>query len=140
MGSVRERSYRLILLDTQVVIWIALTPEHISSAAVGAIREAESTRELLGISAVTLYEVANLIRLGRIHPAVPPRAFLDRMKGRFKVIPVSESIAELAGELPDPFHGDPMNRMIAATAILLNCTLITADSRMRDANVCKTLW
>ena len=33
-----------------------------------------------------------------------------------------------------------MDRMIVATAITMDCVLITADDRIRRANVCKTLW
>ena len=71
---------------------------------------------------------------------MPIQAFLNRMKSRFTVIPVSETIAVRAGELPEPFHGDPMDRMIAATAIMEKCTLITADNKILAAKVCKVLW
>jgi PIN domain nuclease of toxin-antitoxin system len=130
----------VILLDTQVLIWLAISPERISSAAAAAIQQAGSMGESPQISAVSLYEVANAIRRGRIQPAMPIRAFLDRLKSRFTVIPVSEKIAIRAGELSEPFHGDPMDRMIAATAIMEKCTLITSDSKIRAANVCKVLW
>ena len=130
----------MILLDTQVLIWLALAPERISPAAAAAIQQAVSRGNVPLISAVSLYEIANAIRRGRIQPAIPIRAFLDRLKSRFTVISVSETIAVRAGELPEPFNGDPMDRMIAATAIMEKCTLITADSKIRAANVCKVLW
>ena len=130
----------MILYDTHVVIWLALTPEQVSASARAAIREAESAGEIFAISAMTIYEVANSIRRGRIQPTVPDHVFLDRIRSRFKVIPVSDLIATRAAELPAPFHGDPMDRMIAATAIAEKCTVITADSKIRAANLCKVLW
>ena len=33
-----------------------------------------------------------------------------------------------------------MDRLIAATALANNLTLITADSKIRAANACKVLW
>ena len=54
-----------------VMIWLALTPDRISAAATVAIREADLTGELSGISVMTIYEVAFAIRLGRIEPIVP---------------------------------------------------------------------
>jgi PIN domain nuclease of toxin-antitoxin system len=42
--------------------------------------------------------------------------------------------------LPDPFHGDPMDRIIAATAIVEDCVLLTIDEKIRQSGVCKTLW
>lgn len=130
----------MILLDTHVVIWLALTPEKISPAATAAIREAELAGEILCISAMTLYEVVTTIRRGRIQPSVPNQVFLNRIRSRFKVFLVSDTIALCAAELPAPFHGDPMDRIIAATAIVENCVLITHDDLIRKANVCKTLW
>ncbi len=53
---------------------------------------------------------------------------------------MTAAIAICAGELPEPFHGDSMDRMIAATAIVEKCTLITADIKIRAANACKVLW
>jgi PIN domain nuclease of toxin-antitoxin system len=130
----------VILLDTHVVIWLALTPEKISPAAATAIRETELAGAISGISVMTIYEVANAIRLGRIKPAVPHQVFLDRIRSRFKVFPVSDTIAQCAAELPAPFHGDPMDRIITATAIVEGCTLITKDEKIRDANLCKVIW
>ncbi len=130
----------MILLDTHVVIWLALIPEKISSGAAAAIRQGHATDGSLGISVVTLYEIANAIRRGRVRPAMEPGPFLHRIRRRFKVFPVSETIAVCAGQLSERFHGDPMDRMIAATAIIEKCMLITADDRIASAGVCKTLW
>lgn len=130
----------MILLDTHVVIWLALTPEELSPAAATAIRETELAGAISGISVMTIYEVANAIRLGRIKPTVPHQVFLNRIMSRFKVFPVSEMIALCAAELPAPFHGDPMDRIVAATALVANRTLITKDEKIRKANVCKVLW
>jgi PIN domain nuclease of toxin-antitoxin system len=130
----------VILLDTHVVIWLALTPEKISHSAKAAIREANFAGEIFGISSMTVYEVAYSIRRSRIQPSVPHQIFLDRIRSRFTVIPVSDSIAVCAAELPAPFHGDPVDRIIAATAIVSDCVLITHDEQIRKANVCKVLW
>lgn len=130
----------MILLDSHVVIWLALTPEKISPAATAAIREVESAGALSCISVMTIYEVANAIRLGRIQPIIPHQVFLNRIRSRFKVFPVSEMIAQCAAELPAPFHGDPMGRIITATSIVEGCTLITKDEQIREANHCKVIW
>ena len=129
----------MILLDTHVVIWLALTPEKLSSAAAEAIRRAVSTGRP-AISVVTLYEIANSMRRNRIKTVILPSLFLDRIARRFTVLPVSDVVAIRAAQLPERMHGDPMDRMIAATAIVENCTLITADQRIAAAGVCKTLW
>jgi PIN domain nuclease of toxin-antitoxin system len=44
-------------------------------------------------------------------------------------LPVSGDIAVQAARL-NPFHGDPADRLIAATAVLHSLTLLTADERL----------
>lgn len=130
----------MILLDTHIVIWLAFTPEKISFFAANAIREAQISGEIFGISALTLYEIAQAIRRGRIQLTIPHQIFLDRISSQFKVLPVTDLIAVRAAHLPAPFHGDPMDRIIAATAIVEDCVLITHDDRIRKAKVCKVIW
>lgn len=130
----------MILLDTHIVIWLAFAPEKISRPAADTIRNAELSGEILGVSAMTIYEVARTIRSGRIQLSVPENIFLDRIISQFKVLPVSDSVAVCAAQLSAPFHGDPMDRIIAATAIVEGCVLITHDDRIRKAKVCKVVW
>jgi PIN domain nuclease of toxin-antitoxin system len=44
-------------------------------------------------------------------------------------LPLTGEIAMLAGEL-EGLHGDPADRFIAATAIVHDATLVTADDRL----------
>jgi PIN domain nuclease of toxin-antitoxin system len=130
----------VILLDTHIVLWLGLSPERISSAAAAAIQQSESVGESAALSVMTLYEVANTLRRGRIQTTIPHAIFLDRIRSRFKVFPVSEAIAICAAQLAEPFHGDPIDRIIAATAIVENCALITADRQIHAAGFCKVIW
>src|ERR1700756_1024675 len=106
----------MILLDSHVVIWLALEPGRISTPATKAIRNVDEAGELPRTSAVCLFEIANAMRRGRVQAAIPTHVFLARIKSRFEILPVSEEIAVHAGLLGDRFHGDPTDRVIAATA------------------------
>jgi PIN domain nuclease of toxin-antitoxin system len=130
----------MILLDSHIVIWLALSPERISKQATKMIGEAESSSLPLTISAVSLYEIAYAIQRGRIKPLIPSQAFLSRIRTRFQMIPTDDKIAVCGGELGSAFHGDPIDRLIVASAIIHNCTLITGDRQILRAKVCKTLW
>lgn len=66
--------------------------------------------------------------------------FIAAAQARIESVPISAQIAVCAGELPVPFHGDPMDRIITATAIVMDCTLITKDEKIREANLCKVIW
>jgi PIN domain nuclease of toxin-antitoxin system len=103
----------LPLLDTHVWAW-SLTlevkpPERVLSVTVGATD--------LSVSAVTFYEIAQKVRLGKWPTMVEFADRLDELADRqsLEVIPVSGEIARLAGALDWP-HRDPFDRLIAATA------------------------
>ena len=54
--------------------------------------------------------------------------------------PVSAGIAELAGSFDEAFPGDPADRIIAATAIVLGLKLVTADARLRRESRVQAVW
>jgi len=66
--------------------------------------------------------------------------FLQRVALRFSVLELSTSIAVAAGSFSDPFPGDPMDRIIAATALTEGIPLVTADERIRRSGVVRTIW
>lgn len=48
-----------------------------------------------------------------------------------QVFPLTPGTAVESTRLPDPFHRDPAAQIIVATARLLDCPLVTADSQIR---------
>jgi len=130
----------MILLDTHVVIWLLTSPERISKPAAKAIAKSGAEGSRPGISAASVFELAYARKRGRIHMSVSDPVLLKRLRGWFDFFPVTEMIALEAAAIAEPFHGDPMDRIIAATAIVENCTLISADQRIREAGVCAVVW
>jgi PIN domain nuclease of toxin-antitoxin system len=130
----------VILLDTHAILWLFLAPEKLSATAREAILQARIDGETLGCSPVSVYEIAYAARRKRLLLHSTAEKFIAAILARIDLVPMTAEIAMRAGELADPFHGDPMDRMIAATAMAENCTLITADSKIRAASVCKTVW
>jgi PIN domain nuclease of toxin-antitoxin system len=130
----------VILLDTHAVIWLLIAPAQLSSRARKAIVQARIAGEKIGYSPVSLYEIANSVRRNRLQLNSPTDDFIAAVQAKLELIPLSASIAVCAGELPSPFHGDPIDRIIVATAIVNQCPLITHDDRIRKANICKVLW
>jgi PIN domain nuclease of toxin-antitoxin system len=46
----------------------------------------------------------------------------------------------MAGRFDDTVPGDPADRLIASTAIVLDAPLITADNRLRGTPRVNTIW
>ena len=55
-------------------------------------------------------------------------------------IPVTNQIAVKSVHLPGKLHSDPADRIIVATAIIQETTLITADEKILNYPHVETLW
>jgi PIN domain nuclease of toxin-antitoxin system len=90
-----------------------------------AVRDGE-----LAVSAITVWEIALLVARRRLRRLDSVRELREQLlKQRMVELPLTGEIAIVAGEL-DGLHGDPADRFIAATAIVHDATLVTADERL----------
>jgi PIN domain nuclease of toxin-antitoxin system len=73
---------------------------------------------------------------------VPVEQWLADMRciPELRLEPVSADIAARAGNLAEPMHGDPADRMIVATAMVLNVPLVSADEKLRALPGLRSLW
>ena len=58
----------------------------------------------------------------------------------YTVMNITPEIAELSVNLDDEISGDPADRLIAATSILRQAPIVTADRNLREASVIDTIW
>ncbi len=130
----------MILLDTHVVIWLALEPGRISKRARAAIQETRQRGEGLAVSDITLLEIATIENKGRIKLNASLEAFLAEIEARFIVLPITGRICVSALALPAAYPRDPADRVIGATALVEGLPLITADDGIRRSKTLKTIW
>jgi PIN domain nuclease of toxin-antitoxin system len=129
----------VILLDTHILVWLALDPSHLSQPAVLAIQNARSNGGL-AISDLSLFELAHLIVRGRIQITGSMEPFLHEIETRFSVKYVSARIAAIAAQLSEAYPRDPIDRLIGATSIAEGIPLVTADERIRNSGEVQTIW
>ena len=82
-----------------------------------------------------------LIARKRLDPVVDARQFLDDMIAarHVRVLPITAEIAVLSQS--DVFsHGDPADRLIAATARLHRAALVTSDAKLRKLKEITAIW
>ncbi len=118
----------MILLDTCAAVWAATSDASLDKKAKAYILRAAGRRELF-LSSVTAWEIATLVRRGRLTLAVSATAFVNQLfsHGGATEIPVDREIALAAGTLPGELHGDPADRFIVATAIVAGLQVMTRD-------------
>jgi PIN domain nuclease of toxin-antitoxin system len=128
-----ERSAVKYLLDTAVWINGLTMPEVLPPR----IRRLLEDREIKGLCSISLLETAILHRLGRLDvTSTLAELFSVGLSADLKVVELTAAIATVTNELPAGFPGDPFDRAIVATATLLDLTLVTADTAIRDSRVC----
>ena len=130
----------MILLDTHVVLWLALEPARISKAAKAEIEAYRSSGQGLAISDITLFEIAIVERKGRIQLNSSLEKFLAEIETRFIVLPITSQVCVQTMRLPEKYPADPADRIIGATAMVNSASLITADHEIRRSKIVKTVW
>jgi PIN domain nuclease of toxin-antitoxin system len=84
------------------------------------------------LSAVTVWEIALLVDQGHLELDLPVDAWSGRFLDRPGIAPVELSVAAAARayELHHLEHRDPADRLLIATAIELDCPLVSYDDRI----------
>jgi PIN domain nuclease of toxin-antitoxin system len=130
----------MLLLDTHVVLWLALEPARISRRAGAAIQSARQNSEGLALCDISLLEITTLHRKGRIRLDAGLEGFLSEIEARFSVVPISPRVCVRAVSLPASYPSDPADRVIGATALVEGIPLVTADGAIRRNKTIPTIW
>lgn len=120
-----------ILLDTHARIWW-VHRDPLLPAESQAVLEPQPSGSL-GVSAISLWEVAKLIERNRLELPLEPGAWMDMALGGSDVlvIELTPAIAIASANLPQPFHRDPADQLIVATSRTHDIPLVTLDGRIR---------
>lgn len=99
------------------------------------------TAENLAVSAITAWEIAVLHRRHRIEIARDPLPWMrDLQETRgLLILPVTIEIGIRAATLHERLR-DPIDSLIAATALTHGVPLVTKDARIQRSGVVATIW
>ena len=117
----------MLLLDTHV--WIRWQNHPCGKFALPApLVEHIETAESIAISAISCWELGQLVRRGRIELSMPLRQWVDRaLEPDIQVLPVQADIALRAALLPE-HHRDPADRLIIVTSLIHRAHLASLDA------------
>lgn len=123
-----------LLLDTHIWLWLTIDPKRLGRRTLGALKDEQNE---LWLSPISTWEALTLNAKGRIHISGDLKEWLARATAGTQEAPLTHEIALVAAQLP--LHRDPADRFLAATAEVLDLTLVTADTRLLGLGNIKTL-
>jgi PIN domain nuclease of toxin-antitoxin system len=117
-----------ILLDTCAVLWLAQGAE-MTPASRTAI--ADRNRH---VSPISVWEIGNLIRKGRLASTLPVANWFRQTVGKFSagVPPLTIEILADSCSLPGAPPDDPADRIIIATARETDMIVVTRDRKILE--------
>jgi PIN domain nuclease of toxin-antitoxin system len=116
----------VLVLDTHILYWWV---NQITGKFSSDILDLISETEVVAVSAISCFEMAWLVRHGRIEMDMSFEDWLSEveMNSNIQILPVTAQIATKAVHLPE-HHKDPQDRIIIATALQYNAKLLSFDS------------
>jgi len=123
-----------LLLDTHIWIWLLQSPEQLGPRTH---RELSNKANELWVSPISTWEALMLHRKKRVELSADFLTWLKQSAPGFLQAPFTHEIV-LAAEHLD-LHADPADRFLAATAQVLDLTLVTADQRLLGIATIRTM-
>jgi len=124
-----------LLLDTHIWLW-SLKDTHRLGAGVQA--ELRNSQNELWLSPISAWEALTLHQKGRVYLAQDLDQWVARSTAPFREAALTHEIVNAARILPLP-QRDPADRFLAATAKVLDLTLVTADTSLLGLGEIATL-
>ena len=123
-----------VLLDTHIWIWLMNGDGHrLRPRALAAI-EGAAEHGAVHVAAISTWEVAMLEGRGRLRLSGDSLAWVRSALSAPGItqVPLSPEIAVASTRLPGNLHGDPADRILVATARMLDVTLVTQDELIQQ--------
>ncbi|MBP5227232.1 MAG: type II toxin-antitoxin system VapC family toxin [Kiritimatiellae bacterium] len=120
------------LLDTCALIWLGMGGGDLSTEA----RRRISVASALHYSSISVWEIARLMKEDKVFIPNNVDTFIADLKEQYGIaaIPPTDDIMIRAAQLPD-FHKDPTDRMIIATSLIHDLTIVTGDGKFLQYGV-----
>jgi len=128
----------VILLDTHAFVWLASDQAQLSPSAARTIRENADT---LYLSVVSAWEIALLVKRGRLTLPLAPSTFTSRALRHHGIaeLPLERRTAERAVALPD-IHNDPFDRILVAECLERGGAIISRDGILPQYPRLTVIW
>jgi PIN domain nuclease of toxin-antitoxin system len=120
----------MIVLDTHIWVWWVHGDERLTQTQIATITAHEA--DLIGVSAISMWEVAKLVEYGRLELPCPLEEWFEQALAYpgVQLLALTPEIVIESTRLPGEFHRDPADQIIVATARVYDCPLVTSDEKI----------
>ena len=131
----------MVVLDTHAWVWFVSNLELLFKRAKKVTDIAINAGEIF-VSSISAWGIALLVEKGRLKLTLDVTDWISKSERLpfFRFIPVDNSIAIKAVNLPQPLHNDPADRIIIATAKAIGAPLVTKDEKILKYPHVKSIW
>lgn len=134
----------MVILDSHILVWYVDDELHDKLTMEQLRCIAENVDGNLGISIVSLWEIAEKFKLGKLELYGGKISLSDwfRKVLEYQGITLLDIKAEMvldSVDLPGNFHNDPFDQLIVSTARYYDCSLLTRDQKIRAYPFVKTI-
>lgn len=130
----------MTVLDTHIWVWWVNVSRELSPGKRQNLISRQT--EGFGVSVISCWEIAKLVEKGRLSLAIPVEDWVGQALAYpgIRLLPLDPKIAVASTQLPQPFHNDPADQIITATARVMDCPLATDDGKILAYAHVKLAW
>jgi len=119
-----------MVLDTHIWVWWVHGDSQLPQSYQEYLKEAEEQE--LGVSIISCWEVAKLVEYGRLVLPISVEEWINQALAYpgVRLLDLTPRIVIESTQLPAPFHRDPADQLIVATARVHHWPLMTKDDKI----------
>jgi PIN domain nuclease of toxin-antitoxin system len=125
------------LVDTHIIVWWLTDDRKLPRRHARILEQSERSGATVGLSAISLWEIAKLAERGRLELRRSIDESLEELESSSPliVLPITSRVAVESTRLGARFPTDPVDKIIVATARCHGLTLLTSDERIIESGV-----
>jgi PIN domain nuclease of toxin-antitoxin system len=133
MPLLKKLQQHKILLDTHVWLWAMIGNPNLTKDFSATFEKHLRSQGVL-ISPMSIWEIGMLVEKKRIEIEMDVMDWVNQALDNpgMQLSPVTPEIAIQSARLPGEVHGDPVDRLLIATAFEENAVLVTCDKKILE--------
>lgn len=133
MPLLKKLQQHKVLLDTHVWLWVMIGNPNLTKGFIDSFEKILKGQGVL-ISPMSIWEIGMLVEKKRIEIEMDVLDWVNQALDNpgIQLCPLTPRVAIQSARLPGEVHGDPVDRLLIATAYEENAVLVTCDKKILE--------